>query len=112
VLIAVGTPTPELKFMCLTMLLGIVVGTYSSIFNAAPILFLWDAALVKVRGEKAGLMAEARNELKLRAAQVMSSAAGTGEDALATATAGGQYGTVKRRRSIREQASQNLDDEP
>lgn len=62
VLIAIGTPTPELKFMCLAMLGGIVIGTYSSIFNAAPVLWIWDKAVMKKHGENHGLIAEAANE--------------------------------------------------
>jgi SecD/SecF fusion protein len=113
ILIAIGTPTPELKFMCVAMLTGIVVGTYSSIFNAAPILWLWDKAIMKKRGEKAGLMAEAMREAKLRAQRLQTTPAGVpgvgggGDDAPA---AGDAYGTIKRRSGVKEQATQNLDD--
>lgn len=113
-LIFYGTPTPELKFMCLTMLLGIIIGTYSSIFNASPILYLWDKAVMKRKGESAGLIAEAHQEATLRASQVLASPAGSG---MAAGTATGepgsasQYGTIKRRRQARDTAAQPLDDE-
>ena len=47
VLIFVGSATPELKLFNLAMLVGITSGTYSSIFNASPILYLWDKAIGK-----------------------------------------------------------------
>lgn len=99
-----GTPTPELKFMIAAMLAGLVVGTYSSIFNAAPILFLWDKAVMKKKGEKAGLLSIARNESKLRAAQVLGTSGG------ATAVDSSQYGTIKRKSQV-EDVGQILDDE-
>jgi SecD/SecF fusion protein len=64
ILIAIGTPTPEIKFMCVTMMAGIIIGTYSSIFNAAPILYLFDKFTMKRKGEQAGLVAEAMREAK------------------------------------------------
>lgn len=103
VLIAVGTPTPELKFMCVAMLVGMVVGTYSSIFNASPILYLWDKATIKSKGAAHGLMAEAEREIKLRATQMAAAPGGPIPDA--------GYGTVKRRSSIADQATKPLDDE-
>ena len=42
ILVVWGTATPELKFFCLTMLVGIISGTYSSIFNAAQLLVVWE----------------------------------------------------------------------
>ncbi|HCM73614.1 MAG TPA: hypothetical protein DIS87_05700, partial [Armatimonadetes bacterium] len=71
ILIAIGTPTPDLKFMCVTMLAGIIIGTYSSIFNASPILYIWDKITMKRKGEGAGLVAEAEREAKLRAQQAL-----------------------------------------
>lgn len=103
VLIAVGTPTPELKFMCVAMVTGIVVGTYSSIFNAAPILYLWDKATIKSKGAAHGLMAEAEREIKLRATQMAMVPGGEMADA--------GYGTVKRRTSVADKATKPLDDE-
>lgn len=118
ILIAIGTPTPEIKFMCVTMMAGIIIGTYSSIFNAAPILYLFDQFTMKRKGEQAGLVAEAMREAKQRAAHAM--AAGNQVDGSATATimnarpttqqtapkskgnAGQSYATIKRRRGVVE----------
>lgn len=116
VLILFGTPTPELKFMCLSMLLGISIGAYSSIFNATPILYLWNKAVMKSKGESAGLMAEAARESKLRAQMAAAAAAGATGMAPAASTAGtapsaAGYGQVKRKSSVVEQSKQNVDDE-
>lgn len=116
ILIAAGTPTVDLKFFCVVMLAGILSGTYSSIFNASPILYLWDKAVMKNRGEEAGLIAEAHaeNERKrhlLRQAEanqrMMTGTAGN--------VAGGQsargYGAVKRRDSVIDRSKRNIDEE-
>lgn len=105
VLLFVGTPTPELKFMVLVMLLGIAIGTYSSIFNASPILWLWNKASVKRKGAEEDLVVEAQHESKLRAAQVVAAPSQEG-----TVTAS-DYGTIRRKQSVKEQASHIMDDE-
>ncbi len=97
-LIAIGTPTPELKFMCLSMLLGISIGAFSSIFNATPILYLWNQGTIRRQGEQAGLLAEAQRELKLRAQMATAEAAGLVPGAVEAPTAAG-YGQIKRRSS-------------
>lgn len=104
VLIAFGTPTPELKFMCLTMLLGIGIGAYSSIFNAVPILYLWDRAVQRKHGAEAGLLTQAQAQAKATAALRLQTAAAPG----GADTAG--YGQIKRRSSVVDQASKPLDD--
>lgn len=96
VLLIVGTPTPELKLMVLTMLVGIVIGTYSSIFNASPVLWLWNKAVMKKKGEEAGLIAQAIAENQARIRQATARRA---EEAGAAGPAGG-YGTVKRRSGV------------
>ncbi|MES1227617.1 MAG: hypothetical protein ABUL72_03045, partial [Armatimonadota bacterium] len=123
ILIVFGTPTPELKFMCTTMMLGIITGTYSSIFNAAPILYLWDKALMKAKGEGVGLVAEAQREVKHRqATQTRSTepapAASTNfgsQTPTATpskpAPTGSNYGQVRRRRSVVDQATHEIDED-
>lgn len=116
ILIAMGTPTIDLKFFCVVMLAGILSGTYSSIFNAAPILYLWDKTVMKNRGVEAGLIAEAHaeNDRKrhlLRQAEanqrMMTGTAGN--------VAGGQaakgYGAVKRRDSAVDRSKRNIDEE-
>ncbi|MFZ4507311.1 MAG: protein translocase subunit SecD [Fimbriimonas sp.] len=62
ILIAVGTATPDLKLFCVTMLAGIISGTYSSIYNASPILYLWDKAVAKSKGEQFTLLGLAEQE--------------------------------------------------
>lgn len=111
ILIGFGTATIDLKFFCAAMLVGIVSGTYSSIYNAAPILYLWDKAVMKRKGEEAGLMAEAaREHARLRAAALtvdrqQPAAAATG------VAAGSAYGQVKRRSSAVTKATHTIDDE-
>lgn len=116
-LIAFGTPTPELKFMCVSMLLGISIGAYSSIFNATPILYLWDKAVRKKNGEAAGLMAEAAQEMKLRA---QTAAAASGSASVASQQApqsqaakplSSDYGQVRRRSSAIDNSKQILDED-
>ena len=111
-LIAFGTPTPELKFMCATMLAGIVIGTYSSIFNAAPILYLWDKATIKRRGEDGGLMGEARREAAQRsAAALQAGVAAAAAPGVGDVPAGSAYGQIKRHSSVVDKASQEIDEE-
>lgn len=104
-LIAIGTPTIDLKFFCVTMLVGILSGTYSSIYNASPILWLWDRMTARTRGEEHTLVAEAiRESARIRNAQAHAmSAAGVG----GTTDAG--YGTVKRKSKARDHAREDID---
>lgn len=99
------SPTPELKFMILVMFLGIVVGTYSSIYNASPILWLWNKASVKRRGPDEDLVVEAQHESKLRAAQVVAAPSQEGQ------VSASDYGTIRRRQSVKDQASHPLDED-
>lgn len=104
-LIAIGTPTIDLKFFCVTMLVGILSGTYSSIYNASPILWLWDRMTARTRGEEHTLVAEAiRESARIRNAQAHAmSAAGVG----GSTEAG--YGTVKRKSKARDHAREDID---
>lgn len=51
-----GSTTPDLKHFNAAMLFGILSGTYSSIFNAAPILVLWERVVAKRKGLQATIM--------------------------------------------------------
>ena len=87
-----GTTTPDLKFFVVAMLIGILSGTYSSIYNASPILYLIDKWLVKRQGEAAGLQHHAkldtdRNRITQTQAETPSV---VGSD-------GRSYGQVRRR---------------
>jgi hypothetical protein len=106
ILVFFGTTVPEIKFMCLTMAAGIAVGTYSSIFNASPILWMWNNATIKARGEQADLMLEAQREAKLRAKIALE-----GDDKVYKDDAGAAYGQVKRKQSAKEKATHDIDED-
>jgi len=109
-----GTPTIDLKFFCLAMLVGIISGTYSSIFNATPILYLWDKATVKKQGPEKGLMGLATAEMnRLRALAAQTS---VGAPTVSAPTPGGgpapdrRYGKTKRVDPIKA-SERNIDEE-
>lgn len=107
ILIFMGSATPDLKLFNLAMLIGIAAGTYSSIFNAAPILFLWDKMAIKSKGEEAGIVYQVEQEFarqRMVAAQVDAPT----PSAAAPGSAAG-YGQVKRRSSAREQGTREID---
>jgi len=110
ILLVVGTATPDLKLFCATMLAGILSGTYSSIYNASPILYLWDRAVGKKKGETDTLVAKAREEaIKNR---VVTTTAVPDPVATNTATTGNRsYGQVRRRASAVSRSQQEIDDE-
>lgn len=56
ILVLVGSATPDLKHFNAAMLIGILSGTYSSIFNAAPILVLWERLVGKRKGAEHTIM--------------------------------------------------------
>jgi SecD/SecF fusion protein len=105
ILVFFGTTTNELKFFVTSMLIGIISGTYSSIYNASPILFLWDKA-VTARHPESSLVAMAASEAaKLRLLQphgTVSAATTVGPEVPPTPTTGSggrTYGQVRRRAS-------------
>lgn len=105
ILLLIGAPTEDLKLFCFTMLIGIIVGTYSSIFNATPILFIWDRAIEKSKGAEATLIADSlreRAKAKAHSMTIESAAPGT-----PTST----YGQVKRRDRSRSSVGRTLDDD-
>lgn len=112
-LIVMGSATTELKLFNAAMLVGIVSGTYSSIFNAAPILYLWDRAVARKRGEENSFIGMARaavaaSQVKLTRAPATTTPA-TAAGPTGTSTAG--YGQTKRRRaSEANKGIQELDD--
>ncbi|MER3496197.1 MAG: protein translocase subunit SecD [Armatimonadota bacterium] len=98
ILVAVGTATPELKFFVLAMLIGIMSGTYSSIYNAAPILYLWDRSVVRRRGAEHGLIGLAKAEVAKSRGVTLTRPTDPAASPDATAPAGTRtYGQVKRR---------------
>ena len=58
ILVFIGSATPDLKHFNTAMLIGILSGTYSSIFNAAPILVLWERWVHRRKGAAATIMHE------------------------------------------------------
>ncbi len=109
-LVVLGSATPDLQHFNLAMLVGIISGTYSSIFNAAPILYIWDKIVVKRKGEQEGLMAFAKSAASrvrlTREAAPAAATADTPQDAT-----GQTYGQVKRRQRANQYGAKPLDDE-
>jgi SecD/SecF fusion protein len=98
ILLIWGTATIDLKFFILAMLVGITYGTYSSLFNAVPILYVWDQLIYKTKGHAKTLLgqAEAHRERNRLISQAISQ-----EQARQYVTAGG-YGQIRRRRGVDE----------
>lgn len=109
ILIAFGTATPDLKFFCLAMLVGILSGTYSSIYNAAPILYLWDKAVMRRRGEEHGLIQEAERARLARIA--MERELGLAQGAVTPEARTESYSQVRRRSSVVEKSKTAIDDD-
>lgn len=110
ILIAFGTATPDLKFFCVAMLVGIVSGTYSSIYNASPILYLWDKAVSKKDPKKGliGLALEEQAKARIMNTQVKTAAA----PQVQSEQTGRSYGQVRRRASAQEKGHIDIEDEP
>jgi len=107
ILAAFGTATIDLRFFVITMLVGILSGTYSSIYNASPILYVWEKAVAKKKGEGATILAIARAENSR--ARVVTTLL---EDrpVANTDTAGRTYGQVRRRASAVKDSRKELDE--
>lgn len=108
ILLAFGTTTPDLKLFCVTMLAGIVSGTYSSIYNASPILYLWDKAVGKKRGEDSTVLGAAKREAA--AARVITQSVPTAPSA--DGTPGRSYGQVRRRANTPQKSGKIEIEEP
>jgi SecD/SecF fusion protein len=59
-LVFIGSATPDLRHFYAAMLFGIISGTYSSIFNAAPILVIWERLVARRKGTEATIMHDER----------------------------------------------------
>lgn len=99
-----GTTTPDLKFFILAMLVGIISGTYSSIYNASPILYLWDKAVQKRKGDQATLIGLAIHEAA-KATVITTKVNSPVADPVEAKTK--QYGQVRRRAN--EPNKRNID---
>ncbi len=99
IMLIIGTPTLDLKFFSLTMLVGILSGTYSSLYNASPILYLWDRWVERRKGFDHTIMGIARQEM------TRTTFAANEFDTPSAPTAGPNgrsYGQVRRRRNSSE----------
>ena len=56
ILVFWGSATPDLKHFNAIMLIGILAGTFSSIFNASPILVLWERIVRNRKGDDATIL--------------------------------------------------------
>lgn len=97
ILLFAGTVTPDLKFFVAAMLIGIISGTYSSIYNASPILYLWDKAVEKKKGRENTLIGLALHEAAR--SQIVSSTVRVEDIPTAESTEpkAKTYGQVRRR---------------
>lgn len=109
ILILFGTPTPDLKFFCVAMLAGIASGTYSSIYNASPILWLWDRAAGRKHGKDGTMVEEAIHEHERIRAEAIATAAA--QPATANGAPAQTYSQVRRRSSAITKSTQTLDED-
>lgn len=109
-LIGIGSATPELKLFNAAMLVGIISGTYSSIFNASPILYLWDKAIGRKNPNNTLLGIAAQNRVRVRA--TLQEARPTSPTVPDGAGVPAGYSQVKRRRaSDVERSKRPIDDD-
>ncbi len=119
ILVAIGTPTPELKFFVVAMLVGIISGTYSSLYNASPILYLWDRAAGK-KGHEHTLIGMAHQDVVRN--RVITTATTTIGETPVTPSApqppqqpqsptGRTYGQVRRRANSAKASHQEIEDD-
>ncbi|RYG26023.1 protein translocase subunit SecD [bacterium] len=105
ILAVYGTTTPDLKFFVVAMLIGILSGTYSSIYNASPILYLVDKWAMKRGGEKVGLQYLAKSDAeRARIVQTQTQVADV------VGSSGRSYGQVRRRANQQPKGSHEIED--
>ena len=114
ILVFFGTVTNDLKFFVTSMLIGIISGTYSSIYNASPILYLWDRAIEKKKGHQASLVGLVAQEVSRQAVfnpTAVASPQGQAQAPQSTSgTSGRSYGQVRRRANSPKNQGIELDD--
>lgn len=109
-LVVMGSATNDLRHFNLAMLVGIVSGTYSSIFNAAPILYFWDRSVARRKGEANTMMGLAKSAASKVRLTRQAAPAGPASETPAAPTQT-SYGQVKRRQRANQFGSKPLDDE-
>lgn len=103
ILVGFGAATPDLKFFVCAMLFGIISGTYSSIYNASPILYLWDKAVAAKKGAQASLVGMAHEEMRTArlnttvASPTVAASLSAPAAPQVTSKSGRSYGQVRRR---------------
>ena len=100
-----GTTTPDLRFFVVAMLIGILSGTYSSIYNASPILYLIDRRAMRKRGETVGLQHLAKSDAER--SRVLQTQAAT---PTVVGAEGRSYGQVRRRASGASKGVHEIED--
>jgi SecD/SecF fusion protein len=118
ILVGFGTATVDLKFFCVAMLVGILSGTYSSIYNASPILYLWDQAICKTDPLKGLIGLSASEAARARMVQTVATPvvpsaprpAATVAPEPTQSPTGRTYSQVKRRAN-QAQKGINIDDD-
>ncbi|MBS1718524.1 MAG: protein translocase subunit SecD [Armatimonadetes bacterium] len=118
ILFGFGTATIDLKFFILAMLVGIISGTYSSIYNASPILYLWDRAILNKKGKEKTLIGMALAEMKYSTAGMgltvpvaPTTPTATTEEAKPNTPPTRTYGQVKRRANDKSKGRFPIDDD-
>jgi SecD/SecF fusion protein len=118
ILFGFGTATIDLKFFILAMLVGIISGTYSSIYNASPILYLWDRAILNKKGKEKTLIGMALAEMKYSTAGIglavpvtPTAPTSTTEEANPNTPPTRTYGQVKRRANDKSKGRFPIDDD-
>ncbi len=116
ILVFYGTTTPDLKFFVTAMLVGIISGTYSSLYNASPILYLWDKAIGKKDPSKE-LVNIARHDIErdriIHPAGAIASSASTPvkeNPQVQSPSSGRSYGQVRRRASDTGKRHRDVED--
>ena len=103
ILVVVGTATNDLKFFVTSMLIGIVSGTYSSIYNASPILYLWDRAIARKRGPEHSLVGMVAAERARNRVIITNASAQQAANVPTSTQTGRTYGQVRRRANSQTQ---------
>ncbi len=112
ILVFFGTPTPELKFFVLAMMIGIISGTYSSIYNASPILYLWDKRVLAKKGPEHTLVSMANAEVARTRIVATQRIPEQAQPQVQSPASNRSYGQVRRRANAPQQRAQiELDDD-
>jgi SecD/SecF fusion protein len=107
IMLFMGTATPDLKLFAAAMLVGILSGTFSSIYNASPILYLWDKAVMKKKGPEHSLVEIAVKDISKQ--HRLRTTAETPQ--VVSQDTGRTYGQVKRRASAQSKGHVEIEED-